>query len=115
MRVPARVGSDLTRGRCDFQVEPRSPNEPFVRWDFGAPIIPPTVVLEIRDCARNSAESCSRSVPLVAGSGSEEGGERAAGLVGGEEIAEVDQEGAVLQAAGDRRREGASGEPFAVV
>ena len=70
---------------------------------------------------RNTQNDCkdprsgSRSVPLVAGSGSEEGGERAAGLVGGEEIAEVDQEGAVLQAAGDRRREGAFGEPFAVV
>jgi len=36
-------------------------------------------------------------------------------LVGGEQFAEVGEEGAVLQAAGDRCGEGSFGEPFAVV
>src|SRR5450755_1525318 len=49
---------------------------------------------------------CSRSLPLAGALLSEQGGERAAGVVGGEQVAEVGEQRPVLQAASDRGRQG---------
>ena len=57
--------------------------------------------------AASAAKRCRSEVVAVqssgspGGCGSEKGGERAAGLVGGEEFAEVGKQGPALEAAGD--------------
>src|SRR5664279_1849693 len=61
------------------------------------------------------AELRSRSLPLAGALFSEQGGERAAGVVGGEQVAEVGEQRPVLQAASDRGRQGALGESFVII
>lgn len=75
---------------------------------------PPGLRSELRSFRLRRAPIWYAFTPPVWG-GSEQGGERAAGLVGGEQFAEVGEQGAVVQAAGDRGGEGSFGESFAVV
>jgi hypothetical protein len=60
--------------------------------------VPTTALIDLTEMAQPSQnpKTRSRSVVWFLGCGSEEGGERAAGLVGGVEVAEVGEEAAVL-------------------